>query len=296
VIPLLLSVMMGAGVLLLYEGLTNPRPEEDAPATGAGDSGGRLAGLRDMREFLARAGLHDVTPRDFLLFSGATCLAAGLATQVLLGWGVVSMLAAALGLAAPFAYYVHRHDRRRAALQEALADAIAQLRDSIRTGLSVQDAFVGLARNGPEALRPELARLVRQMRLDGFGPALAAMRGRLSDPVFDVVAESLALNDRLGGRNVSRVLDRLAHATREQLRIREEIRATQARNVLAARMVAAVPLVLLVAIRRVNPAYLAVFDGALGQLLLAGCLASTALGYAAMLWITRLPDERRVLG
>jgi hypothetical protein len=44
---------------------------------------------------------------------------------------------------------VYRHDRRRAALQAALADAIAQLRDAIRSGLSVQEAFVALARSGP---------------------------------------------------------------------------------------------------------------------------------------------------
>ena len=30
-------------------------------------------------------------------------------------------------------------------------------------------------------------------------------------------------------------------------------------------------------------------------MLLAGCLGSIALGYAAMLWLTRLPGDRRVL-
>jgi hypothetical protein len=40
---------------------------------------------------------------------------------------------------------------------------------------------------------------------------------------------------------------------------------------------------------------LSLFDGALGQMLLAGCVASVAIGYAGMLWITRLPGEQRVL-
>ena len=53
------------------------------------------------------------------------------------------------------------------------------------------------------------------------------------------------------------MLDRLAHATREQLRVQEELRAYQARDVLSARIVAAVPLVVLVVIRQINPAYLA---------------------------------------
>ena len=45
-----------------------------------------------------------------------------------------------------------------------LTEAIAQLRDGIRTGLSVQEALAALARNGPEVLRPEFGGLVRDLR------------------------------------------------------------------------------------------------------------------------------------
>jgi tight adherence protein B len=282
-----LSVAFGVGIGLLYEGLTNPLPARVAAGGGW---------LRGLEQFLVRAGLRDVTARDFLLFSLGSGAVGGLAAQLFLGWGVVTLLAVGLGLAAPFLYYVRRHDRRRAAVQGALADAIAQLRDSIRTGLSVQDALTGLARNGPVALRPEFATLVREMRLLGFEPALAALRHRLADPVVDMVVAALVLNDRLGGRNVSQVLDRLAHATRAQLQIRGDVRAQQARNVLSARVVAAMPLVVLIAVRRVNPGYLALFDSWWGQALLAGCLVSITVGYVTMLLLTRLPEDDRLVG
>jgi tight adherence protein B len=283
-VPLVLSVAFGVAIYLLYDGLTRPR---------AGGFAARR--WRAVEEFLLRAGLQAATPRDFVLFSLGAGVVAGVFAQLLLGWSVMSLLAAGLGLVAPFAYYVQRHDRRRAELQAALAEAIGQMRDAIRTGLSVQETLGALARSGPEPLRPEFARLVREMRLVGFEPALTAMRERLADPVFDVVAASLVLNDRLGGRNVSQVLDRLAHATRAQLRIQQELRAYQARNVLSARIVAAVPLVVLVVIRRINPDYLTIFNDAWGQLALAGCVVSVAVGYAGMLWTTRLPGEPRVL-
>jgi tight adherence protein B len=283
-IELALSLALGAGVYLLFLGRTAPAAAPTAPP-----------GRRGLQEFLVRAGLPDVTPREFALVALGAGALVGLVAQLLLGWGLVSLLAAAVAAAAPVAYYVRRHDRRRAAIEAALVDAIGQLRDGIKTGLSVQEALAGLGRTGPEALRPELARLVREARLVGFERALGDLRDRLADPLADLVAASLLLNDRLGGRHVTAVLDRLAHATREQLRLQEEIRAGQARNVLSARIVAAVPLVVLVAIRRVNPSYLAVFDGWAGQALLAGCVASVAVGYAAMLWLTRLPEERRVL-
>ncbi len=281
---LLLSVAFGAAIYLLYEGLTNPSPPS---------SKGRRP--RGVEEFLIRAGLREVSPRDFVGFSLGTGIVVGALVHLLLGWGVASAIAAGIAAAAPTAYYVQRHDRRRAALQIGLVEAIGQLRDGIRTGLSVQEALVGLARSGPETLRPEFTVLVREMRLVGFEASITAMRERLADPVFDVLAATLLLNDRLGGRNVTQVLDRLAHATRAELAVQQELRAFQARNVLSARIVAAVPLIVLVIIRQVNPGYLAVFDDWSGQLLLAGCVVSVALGYGGMLWITRLPNEGRVL-
>ncbi len=63
----------------------------------------------------------------------------------------------------------------------------------------------------------------------------------------------------------------------------------------AAVAVKLLPLVVLAGVRMLNPAYLAIFDGAAGQLVLVGCALSTAVGYTAMLWLTRLPGEERVL-
>ncbi|HEV7661946.1 MAG TPA: type II secretion system F family protein [Chloroflexota bacterium] len=283
-VPLILSLVLAGGVYLTFDGLARPRQQVFGPFR-----------WRALDEFLVRAGLRDVSPRDFFFFSLAAGGLGALVTQLFLGWGVVSALAGGLGLLAPYAYYLRRHDRRRAAVQDALVEAIEQLRDAIRTGLSVPEALAGLARSGPEALRADFSALTRDTRLLGFPDGLTALRDRLADPVFDVVASALLINDRLGGRQVSQVLDGLADATRAQLRIQHEMRAQQGRTVLSARIVAAAPLVALVGLRATNPRYLGVFDSVGGQLVLLGCAVSVALGYAAMLYLTRLPGQRRVL-
>jgi tight adherence protein B len=284
VIPLLLSVALAGGVYLTYDGFARPR--QFAP---------RRVRAQAAREFLVRAGLHEVTLRDFVVFSLLSGTVAGGVAQLALGWIAVSVLAAGAGLLAPYAYYVRRHDRRRRAIQDALVEAIEQLRDAIRTGLSVQEALAGLAHTGPHVLRADFATLARDARLLGFDAALRAARDRLADPVFDVVATALAINDRLGGRLVSQVLDKLAESTRAQLRIEHEVRAHQARTVLSARIVAAAPLVALVGLRATNPRYLSIFDSPGGQMVLIGCAAAVALGYLAMLYLTRLPIQRRVV-
>src|SRR5439155_26443276 len=122
----------------------------------------------------------------------------------------------------PLVYYLHREQRRREATQLAMVDAIAQLRDAIRTGFSVQDALARLAHSGSEALRPEFSRLMREIRVAGFERALLALRDRLADPVGDIVCSTLLLSDKIGGRHLSPVLDHLAQATRAEQRVQQE--------------------------------------------------------------------------
>jgi len=76
-------------------------------------------------------------------------------------------------------------------------------------------------------------------------------------------------------------------------RVEREVRAQQARNVLSARIIAGLPLALMVIIRGLNPDYLDPLADPAGQLLLAICLLSVAVGYVLMLRAARLPAHRR---
>src|SRR5262249_46416935 len=148
VIPLLLSVALAGGVYLTFDGFARPRRQ-----------GPPSARAQAARDFLVRAGLREVTLRDFVLFSLLSGALAAILVQLTLGWLALSCLGGVVGLLGPYLYYVQRHDRRRSAIQDALVDAIEQLRDAIRTGLSVQEALAGLARTGPQVLRAEFGTL-----------------------------------------------------------------------------------------------------------------------------------------
>lgn len=285
--PLVLSLTLGLGVLLIYLSLTS-RPDETGKQQ-------RQPAAARLEEFLRQAGVEGVGARDFLLLSAGAGAAAAGAAQLALGWPVVSGAAFLVGLALPAWYFRQRAERRRAALQAALADAVDVLRAGVRMGMSVEEGLVSLARNGPEVLRPALSDLSRDLRLGGFEEAVRRAQERLADPVFDTVAAALVTSHRVGGRNLSTVLDGLGRSVRQAVQVQREVRAQQAKNVLSARIVAALPLVLIFAVRGINPGYLDVFSSATGQALLALCLLSVAAGYAAMLWATRLPGDERVL-
>ena len=285
--PLVLSLTLGLGVLLIYLSLTS-RPGETGKEV-------RQSAAARLEEFLRQAGVEGVGTRDFLLLSAGAGAAGAAAAQLALGWPVVSAAAFVVGLALPAWYFRQRGEKRRAAVQAALADAVDVLRAAVRTGMSVEEGLVSLARNGPEVLRPALSDLSRDLRLSGFEEAVRRAQERLADAVFDTVAAALVTSHRVGGRNLSTVLDGLGRSVRQAVQVQREVRAQQAKNVLSARIVAAMPLVLIFAVRGINPSYLDVFSSPVGQGLLALSLLSVAVGYAAMLWATRLSGDERVL-
>ena len=285
---LLLAIIFAAGCALVYDGLTRP-------SSGPAGAVRRRGRIERAEEFLRRAGLDGVTVRDFALVSLLVGLAFGVLAQLLLGWPAVSLAAAGLGLLGPLAYFTPRQERRRAAIQVALVEAAAQLRAAILPGLSIQQGLTELAITGPEILRPEFKRLVLDMRLKGLVLALQELRERLADPLADQIVGALVLNDRLGGKQVGPVLDRLVDATRQELAVHQEAKARQSQVVLSARVVAIVPVVVLIGLRLLAPRFMAVYDDPLGQLVLVACLGWVLVGYFSMRWLGRLPQDRRVL-
>jgi hypothetical protein len=165
----------------------------------------------------------------------------------------------------------------------------------VRGGLGVTDALGGLARFGPPALRGELTEVATQAAILGLPQALEGFARRLGDPLADLLAATLALNQRLGGRNLAEVLDELAAAIRAEAHTLREVRARQAQQRLSARLVAAAPVGILLAIRQTNPAYLTPFNTPLGQGVLALALLLVATGYAAMVRLARPPAGTRLL-
>lgn len=290
-IPLGLSIGLAAGFWLIFDALTG------GPALRAGARMARGPRTRHLGRFMARAGVRasDVSERDYSLYSAGWGVCGFLVAALILRWTLVALVVGLLAACAPTLFYARRGERRRARLQADLVEAIGLLRDAIRAGLSPGAAFAGLADHGPEGLRREFARLVAETRIVGPAAALEALQSRLADPLADYVVTALILSDALGGRTLSPVLDQLARSARAELGVLDELRAYQSRTVTQARFLAALPVVVLAAVRSVAPEYLAVFDGP-GQLLLAACGLSVALGYALMARITRVGGDERLFG
>ena len=261
---LVAALAVGLGLVMAFDGFTHPR------------------------------GAARLSPEGRLVrvLAGAMGAAAAFA---LTGWPVVALAGAVAGFSTPRLLGERRSSSRRIDTTEALAEAAAGLRDAVRGGLGISDGLTSLATWGPPLLRQEIATLATESGRLGLDAAARRFAGLMNNPGADLLAATLAFNDRVGGRHVAEVLDAMAEELAAEARTVRELRARQARQRASARIVALAPAALLLALRQINPGYLDAYGSSAGQIVLGMAAALIGLGYALMLRIARGTEPPRVL-
>ena len=261
---LLVSTLFGLGLLFVFDGLVRP-----------GDRGDLSARLRGVG-----------------LPAAAAAVGAGVALAAT-GWPAAVLAGGVVGWAIPGALRRSREERARLERREAVAEVSSRLRDAIRSGTGIGEALDQATERTPAAIAADMRRLVSDARVSGLADAAETFAQRVQDPSAELLASALSTAERLGSQNLSEVLDALAEATAAEAAAVREARARQTHNRVSARIVAAVPLLLLLAIRRANPAYLEPYGEPAGQAVLAFAFALIGAGYLAMRRAARIEGVRR---
>ena len=205
------------------------------------------------REFELSDSFIFVDSLTFARVVAALVLATALASWLASGSGLVAAAAgcAALLLPAWWARVLRRRRRRRLLAQ--LPDAIDLLAASLRSGLGLAAAIGQLAVHQPAPLGEEIALVVRRQRLgDPLEPALEAWRERIGGPEVAQFVAAVSVARELGG-GLAEVLGRVAATMRERQVIERKIDALTAQGKLQARIVGAMPLLLLLVMTRLQP-------------------------------------------
>jgi tight adherence protein B len=199
------------------------------------------------------------------------------------------------GVYAPIAYYRSRRRAGRRARQQCWPEAIELLAGAVRAGDTLPTAIALVAERGPVPLRPAFRSVVADHRVSGdFVGALERLGEALADPTADRIVATLVIAHRVGGRELGQVLRTLGGFLREDLAVRKEIVARQSWTLVAARVAAAAPWLVLVMVAS-RPQGAAAYDSLGGLLVLAAGAVATVIGYRLMVALGRLPEEPRVL-
>jgi tight adherence protein B len=276
------------GLWLLHAGLQAPSGGTPRPRRA---SGTRLR----LQDWLVQAGLERWTPTVLVVLWLASTVLCALVARAVFGWPLFTGLAGLFGLVWPILWLRARHARRRAEIQQGLADLLAHLRTSLGQGYGVTRGLQALSEDGPERLRPHLAQLLLDADEASLVWAVRRFGDRLADPVVDLVCAALELHAELGGNSLSKMLAQLEQMVRVRLSIQDRVRATRARVLYGATIVVAWPLIALALLRWLQPDAARFYETPGGQLLLLVCAVVMCGGYLWMLWLGKLPGQERVL-
>ncbi len=279
-----LGLAFGLGLLLIGRAFTSlPPPRVHLPVS------------RRLTDLLRAAGVETVTPMALLSLCAVAGLLAGLLVLGVSHTPPVAMAFAAMACYAPLALVRSRARRRRRDLAEVWPEAVDHLASAVRAGLSLPEALAQLGRRGPEPLRPAFEAFGRDYQATGrFGTCLDRLKDRLADPVGDRVVEGLRIAREVGGGDLGRMLRSLSRFLRDDARTRSELESRQAWVVNGARLAAAAPWAVLLALS-MQPEVIGRYRSAAGVVVLIVGAAACFVAYRLMVRLGRLPEQRRVL-
>lgn len=132
--------------------------------------------------------------------------------------------ALAAGIFGPPYLYLQKANARREALQQQIDPALQFIANALQVTPNLQEALTMVAEHMKPPMSEEVSRVVAAYKLgQTLDDGLQGMAGRCNDPFITSMVIALIIGKRTGG-NISATLRRIAHATREAVRVELELR------------------------------------------------------------------------
>lgn len=268
-IPAVGGALMVVGLLGMIAGSQRRPPRPAAPVTR------RLPAVR-------------LSKRTVTLLAAGVL--AGVVVALVSGWllALVVIPAAAVGLPVLLSSGDGADRIRRL---EAMDEWIRGLSGVLTSGVGLEQALIATLRSTPDAIQPEVNRLVSRLRARwSTTDALRGFADDLDDPTGDLIAANLILGARRRGPGLASVLDALAESVAADVRARRQVEADRAKPRTTARWVTIITVVVL-AVLAFTGSYVDPYKTPIGQAMLALLLAAYV---AVLVWMRRMAAGKQL--
>lgn len=179
-----------------------------------------------------------------------------------------------------------RRRRRNDEIDEQLSPALQLIVGHLRIGRNVVAALGEVAASTPEPLGPILGEIVAEARLGTpVDEVMQTIADREGNRHLGVVSSAIGLHTRHGGSLVE-ILETVIGTIEEEDRLRRDIKSLTADGRLSAKVLMAMPPVMLGFVSATSPGYAApLIDTALGRVL---SVVGVILGISGWLWLRAL--------
>ncbi|MDQ3810136.1 MAG: type II secretion system F family protein [Chloroflexota bacterium] len=208
-----------------------------------------------LRTDLARANLK-LTVGEFLILQASAALVVGMLAWLISGTLFVGVLFSSLGWFGLKMGLGRRQAARLKAFNNQLADTIALMSNSLRSGLSLVQSMEMISREAEPPIAEEFQRVVREIGL-GVGPqqALHHLVRRVASDDLELLVTAILVQFEIGG-NLSRILDSIASTIRERVKLQGEIRTMSAQGRMAGYVLSGLPVAIGGVLMLIAPSYM----------------------------------------
>lgn len=213
-----------------------------------------------------------------LLNCAAMVLLAGAGFWI--GGVFLAALAGAAGFFSPLALVRVYRKRRLQRFDLQLTEALQQMANALRAGLTFAQAVEQVGRDAAPPLRQEFGLYVKEVKLGvPIDEALVNMAARVGSEDLELVATSTIIARGLGG-NMAEMFETIAATIRERFRLEGKITALTSQGKMQGLIVSALPLVLGLFLASYRPDLMApMFERAFGYVLVTAVVLLEAVGF-----------------
>jgi tight adherence protein B len=245
----------------------------------------RTPAFADLELMLQQAGTA-WSMEVFLLISVGLSAALGISTLILTRFWPIAVIAGVFGAMLPYLRVRMVRNRRLAAFEAGLPEAIDLMGRAIRAGHPLSSGLKMVADETQDPIAGEFRRTFEEQRFGlPFDDAIVAMADRVTLVDMRILVTAILIQREVGG-NLAEVLDNLAGVIRARFTIRRQLRTYTAQGRISGYVLAVLPIAVGTIIYLLNPAYMRVlFTDSIGQFMLVTAGVMQIIGY---LWIRKI--------
>ena len=220
-----------------------------------------------------------VEPGQVLLLNiSALVVAAGLG--FMLGGAFFSAMAGVAGFFAPLAAIRYYRARRINRFNTQLVEALQQMANALRAGLTFTQALDQIGRESGAPLRQEFGLFTKEVKLGvPIEEALTNMARRVGSEDLELVATSTNIARQLGG-NMAEMFEVISATIRERFRLEGKIKALTSQGKMQGWIVASLPLWIGLFFNFYRPDLMEpMFEKAFGYILVSAIILLEATGF-----------------
>ena len=197
-----------------------------------------------------------------------------------LGGAFFATIAAVAGFFAPAGAVRFYRQRRVKLFNTQLTEALQQMANALRAGLTFQQAMDQIGRESTAPLRQEFGLFTKEVKLGvPLEEALVNMANRVGSEDLELVATSTNIARQLGG-NMAEMFETIAATIRERFRLEGKINALTSQGKLQGWIVASLPLWIGLFFNWYRPDLMEpMFENAYGYILVSVILMLEAIGF-----------------